>query len=98
MTSGSSVSVSLTPTFTGSTYTEYWKIWIDYNRDGDFADTGENVFTKSGSAVVTGSFTASATASKGTARMRVSMRSGSNPSYCGSFTYGEVEDYTAKIQ
>ncbi|HLP62777.1 MAG TPA: GEVED domain-containing protein [Candidatus Deferrimicrobium sp.] len=97
MTSGASATVSLTPTFPGSTYTEYWKIWIDYNRDGDFADTGENVFSKSGSSTVTGSFTVSASAAKGTVRMRGSMRAQNNPSNCGSFNYGEVEDYTVSL-
>ncbi len=24
-----------------TTYTEYWRMWLDYNRDGDFDDTGE---------------------------------------------------------
>jgi Zn-dependent metalloprotease len=96
-TRGASQSVTLTPTFYSSSYTEYWKVWIDYNKDGDFADTGENVFSKSGSAAVTGSFTVSATASTGNTRMRVSMRYGSYATYCGTFTYGEVEDYTANI-
>ncbi|MDQ1353601.1 MAG: large repetitive protein, partial [Acidobacteriota bacterium] len=96
LTAGSSASVSLTPS--GTTYTEYWKIWIDYNRDGDFADSGENVYSGSGKTTKTGSFTVPSATLKGTARMRVSMRSGSNPSNCGSFTYGEVEDYTVNIQ
>ena len=98
VTSGGSAGVSLTPTFPGSTYTEYWKIWIDYNRDGDFADSGENVYSGSGKTTKTGSFTVPSATLKGTARMRVSMRSGSNPSNCGSFNYGEVEDYTVNIQ
>jgi hypothetical protein len=47
---------------------------------------------------VTGSFTPPTSALTGATRMRVSMRYGSYPTYCGSFSYGEVEDYTANIQ
>jgi hypothetical protein len=92
------VSVSLTPGFTGSSYTEYWKIWIDYNKDGDFADSGEEVFSKSGSSAVTGSFTVPTSASSGSTRMRVIMKYSSAATACGTFTYGEVEDYTVNIQ
>jgi len=90
------VSVSLTPGFSGSSYTESWKIWIDYNLDGDFEDSGEEVLSKSGSSTVSGSFTVPGSAS-GETRMRVSMSYGSAPPYCGTFSYGEVEDYTVDI-
>jgi PKD repeat protein len=94
---GSSIRVSLIPGFTGSSYTEYWKIWIDWNGDGDFADSGEEVFSGSGSSTVTGSFTVPTSAATGSTRMRVIMKYGGYASYCGTFTYGEVEDYTVNI-
>jgi V8-like Glu-specific endopeptidase len=94
---GTSASVTLTPGFAGKSYTEYWKIWIDYNGDGDFGDANEEVFSSSGSSAVTGNFTVLSSAS-GLLRMRVVMRFGAWPVSCGSFTYGEVEDYTASIQ
>jgi uncharacterized repeat protein (TIGR02543 family) len=97
LNAGDTVNVSLTPGFSGSSYTEYWKIRIDYNIDGDFEDAGEEVFSGSGSSVVSGSFTVPASASPGDTRMRVSMRYSSYPPICGSFDYGEVEDYTANI-
>jgi PKD repeat protein len=97
LTKGAYVSVSLVPGFTGSTYTEYWKVWIDYNHDGDFDDAGENVFSKSGSSTVSGNFTVSTSAVTGATRMRVSMKYSGYPATCGTFTYGEVEDYTVNI-
>ena len=97
MIQGNSVSVSLTPGFVSSSYTEWWKVWIDYNGDHDFADTGEEVFAGSGSSVVSGSFTVSTSSIIGATRMRVSMSYSTYPPYCGTFTYGEVEDYTAQI-
>jgi PKD repeat protein len=96
LTAGASTAVSLTPGFTGSSYTEWWKIWIDYNIDGDFEDAGEEVFRGSGSSPVSGNFTVPGTAS-GLTRMRVSMSYSTYPPYCGTFTYGEVEDYTVNI-
>ncbi|NPD83765.1 S8 family serine peptidase [Lentimicrobium sp. L6] len=90
---GENVAVTLTPSFKSSTYAEYWKIWIDYNKDGDFEDAGEEVFSGNGSAVVAGSFTVDNGAT-GSTRMRVTMKYNANPSSCETFSYGEVEDYT----
>ncbi|NIM17349.1 MAG: PKD domain-containing protein [Candidatus Aminicenantes bacterium] len=96
LSAGASVNVTLTPGFSGDSYTEYWRIWIDYNIDGDFDDAGEQVFSGSGSSTVTGSFTVP-TDAEGVTRMRVSMRYQSYPPACGTFDYGEVEDYTVDI-
>jgi Zn-dependent metalloprotease len=93
---GTTVNVTLTPGFSGSTYTEYWKIWIDYNDDHDFEDAGEEVFGGSGSSAVSGSFTV-APGVDVVSRMRVSMKYGGYPTPCETFTYGEVEDYTVSI-
>ncbi len=93
---GSSYTATLTPGFSGSSYTEHWRVWIDYNRDGDFTDAGEQVLAQSGSAAVSGSFTVPSGLS-GTTRMRVSMKYGSGAAPCEVFTYGEVEDYTVVL-
>jgi Zn-dependent metalloprotease len=93
---GGTVNVILTPGFSGSTYTEYWRIWIDYNDDHDFEDAGEEVFSGLGAAAVTGSFTVAPDITVNT-RMRVSMKYAGYPLPCETFTYGEVEDYTVNI-
>jgi Zn-dependent metalloprotease/plastocyanin len=97
LTRGVSASVTLNTTYSGTIYTEYWRIWVDYNKDGDFVDTGEQVFSKYGRTSVTGSFTPPTSALTGATRMRVSMRYGGYPTSCLTFSYGEVEDYTANI-
>jgi PKD repeat protein len=97
LTPGAVVNVALAPGFLNGSYNEYWKIWIDYNQDGDFQDAGEAVFSGSGKSAISGSFTVPATAG-GTTRMRVAMRYDTAPPACGVFDYGEVEDYTVNIE
>jgi len=70
---GNTLPVSLTATYPGATYPENWKIWIDFNRDGDFTDAGEEVFSGSGTGTVTGNLTIPNNASLGSTGMRVSM-------------------------
>ncbi|MGG5488433.1 GEVED domain-containing protein, partial [Gaetbulibacter sp. PBL-D1] len=85
---------------TGTTYNEAYSVWIDYNRDGDFNDAGEQVWTQSPTQTtpVSGTFTIPTNAVENATRMRVSMKYNGVPTACESFTYGEVEDYTVVIQ
>ena len=96
---GSSNTISVTPTWTGTRYNEGYSVWIDYNQDGDFADSGEQVWTQSPTQTtpVSGSFTVPSSATEGSTRMRVSMKYNGIPTPCESFQYGEVEDYTITI-
>lgn len=98
LTRGSATSFKLTPGFKSSTRTEYWKVWIDYNKNGSFNDTGENVYSGSGKTAKSGTFTVPTSVLTGNTRMRVSMQYKTSPTSCGTFTYGEVEDYTVTIQ
>jgi bacillolysin len=92
-------SVTLTPGFSGSTYNEYWKIWIDLNIDGDFDDAGELVYDAGSmsSSAVSGTMTIPAGYEGVVSRMRVSMKYNAAQTACESFSYGEVEDYTVSI-
>jgi PKD repeat protein len=96
LTAGNTYDVALTPGFSSTIYTEYWKIWIDYNGDHDFEDTGEEVFSGIGTSTVTGNFTVPADVGIVT-RMRVSMKWDAWQTPCEAFSYGEVEDYTVDI-
>lgn len=100
VTRGTANTISITPVWTSTKYNEAYAVYIDYNRDGDFTDSGELAWTRAGSQTtpVTGSITIPATASLGSTRMRVMMQYSSIPSSsCGSYTYGQVEDYTLNI-
>lgn len=91
--------ITITPTWTGTSYAEAYSVWIDYNRNGDFTDAGEQVFTQAATTAtsVSGIFTVPSNIASGSVRMRVSMQYNANPTSCQSFTYGEVEDYTINL-
>ncbi|MBW7674524.1 reprolysin-like metallopeptidase [Chryseobacterium chendengshani] len=100
VTRGSTYTISVTPVWTSTKYNEAYALYIDYNKDGDFTDSGELAWTKTASQTtpVTGSITIPSTAVLGSTRMRVMMQYNSIPSSsCGSYTYGQVEDYTLNI-
>jgi len=90
-------SVSLTPGFIGGTYNEFWQVYVDFNADGDFSDSGELVFQGAGTGVTNGSFNVPGGLA-GTSRMRIQMQYNAyGSSSCGSYAWGEVEDYTVNF-
>lgn len=99
VTRGSSYTISITPQWTSSVYSEGYSVWIDYNKDGDFTDAGEQVFTKAASSatVATGTITIPTGATLGLTRMRISMKYNAIPTACEAFPYGQVEDYMVNI-
>ncbi len=91
-------------TITNSNIGNQLLIWIDWNQDGDFEDTGENVYTSSAFPFVnphtTSGFTAPFNALTGNTRMRIRLNDnsfGSNTTPCGNSDFGEVEDYSINV-
>ncbi|MFK7979881.1 MAG: HYR domain-containing protein, partial [Saprospiraceae bacterium] len=94
---GSEQSIVLSPGYASSRYYVNWRVWIDYNRDGDFDDSGEELFTYRDYRVLKIKFNIPNNCAIGQTRMRVSMKYGNPADYCQDFTYGEVEDYTINL-
>jgi chitodextrinase len=99
LTKNTAYTITITPTWTGSTYSEGYAVFIDYNQDGDFADAGETVWSAAASTTtpVSGTFTVPSSATSGATRMRVSMKYNGVPTSCETFSYGQVEDYTVNL-
>ncbi|TAE70985.1 MAG: T9SS C-terminal target domain-containing protein [Bacteroidetes bacterium] len=97
---GLSATISYSAGFrSGYSGSEAWAVWIDWNRDGDFLDAGEQVVTRTSTSAATlsSTFTVPTTATLGATRMRVSMKWNAAQTSCEAFSYGEVEDYTINV-
>jgi hypothetical protein len=87
----------LTPGFRSGQYFEYWSVWVDWNRDGQFSDAEKTVSSRSNSAVLT-TFDIPPGTAAGPTLMRVAMRFDAPPANCGEFYYGEVEDFIVEVK
>ena len=96
---GSTQMVSYRAGFTGTAYAEYVKVYIDWNQNGSFADAGETVTSGIVSTTVAQAiaFTVPATAKTGPTRMRLVLSDNTATTSCGSYSYGETEDYTVNV-
>ena len=85
------------------TYTFGFSIWVDWNKDGDFNDTGEQVFVSSSYlSTFAANFTVPLTTLAGNYRMRILSdyysSAPSNPcGFSSTGPYGEAEDYTLTV-
>ena len=95
---GMTVDVRLTPGFRNDTAKQMWRIFIDYDNNGDFIGEGELVFSEGGEDVLSGSITIPQEAVYGNTRMRIMMQRGETPDPCENIAYGEVEDYSINIK
>lgn len=88
---GQTYTVELIPSVSSSR--NFWRIWIDFNNDGDFDDSDETILTvNNNKGNVMSSITIPATAN-GTSRLRISMKTGKASAPCDDNFEGEVEDY-----
>lgn len=100
LTKGNTYEIKITPRWTNKIYPEAYGVWIDFNKDGDFNDVNEQVWHQdiTTANTVNGKILIPNSVAEGSTRMRVSMSYYEAPLACGSFNYGEVEDYTVIIK
>ena len=95
--------VTITPGFAGLAFKEYFRIYIDYNMDGDFQDAGELAFDPgfAHNGPISGQITAPDFGAQGLTRMRVMMKyknlTNTAPLPCELMEYGQVEDYCIEL-
>ncbi len=100
ITKGESVTLTVNPGIE-SWEPNYFGAWIDWNKDGDFEDVGEEVLlTTNGAGGVTTTVVVPNTAKNGATRLRVRYKIHTAPEPCGTTrTNGdEVEDYFVFIK
>ncbi len=87
------------------TYPEYWRVWIDFNKDGFFDNNTERVLQANSPAPPPGgtpapivqNITIPTNALTGQTRMRIAMKRGNYAIPCEQIPFGEVEDYNVII-
>ena len=95
--------VTITPGFATLPYKEFFRIYIDYNMDGDFEDSGELAFDPgyAHDGPISGEINPPAFLTQGLTRMRVMMKyknlNNTMPGPCESFEYGQIEDYCVEL-
>lgn len=84
--------------FESNPYREYWKIGIDFNKDGKFSENETLVqeVSQTGNKV-NFDFNVPKSASGIETRMRIQMSYDNRGNLCNTVDYGEVEDYTVVI-
>jgi hypothetical protein len=92
---GNTINVSMQA---GSSWPQGFRIWVDWNNNGSFADPGDDVYNSgtSGNGPFTGTITVPLATTAGTKRMRVRCSYASVPTttdYCSTLSFGETEDY-----
>ena len=96
---GTTYPITLTPGYAGQAFPEYFTVWMDLDRNGQFS-TGEKVFDAGTTTTIAlhDSLTVPSTATPGPMRIRIAMKYNAPPTDgCTNYDYGETEDYCATL-
>jgi|GEM_PF-5089257 len=97
-TAGTKYPIRMQPRYFKGDVTVYWKVWIDYNMDGDFDDLYEYTCYGKGTGSVMGNLNIPKDVWNGETTMRVAISTDHYPSMpCDYIESGEVEDYKVTI-
>lgn len=98
---GQAINISYTATTNGN-YQQYFKLWIDFNGNGDLTDAGELVLDENAVIPTTTqtfnkTFTVPETVFNGEVYMRFIMVFSSSPTLCGNYAYGNTFDFKSGV-
>ena len=98
---GQSIDISYTARTNGN-YNQYFKLWIDFNGNGNLNDAGELVFSSNGvipntTQTFNKTFTVPTTVFNGEVYMRFIMVYSSSPTLCGNYSYGNTFDFKSGV-
>ncbi len=102
--SGINRSVTVTPGFVGQPFKEMFRIFVDFNADGDFDDANELAFDPgfAHNGPMSGMLVVPPFNTSGLVRMRVMMKFANAvsglPKPCEIFGFGQVEDYCVELR
>ncbi len=98
ITAGKSYPIRMQPKYLKAKSTVYWKIWIDYNMDGDFDDLYEYACFGKGVGSINGKLSIPSAIWNGETTMRVAISTDNYPNLpCDYIESGEVEDFTVTL-
>ncbi|MFK8046121.1 MAG: S8 family serine peptidase [Crocinitomicaceae bacterium] len=97
---GNGYPITFVPGYSGSNYTERYKLWIDMDQNGVFDASDELISSITGQGIANGMLFIPSTSMFGVTKMRVAMTGQTAPTLCanqGGTIYGEYEDYCIYI-
>ncbi|MFN0016110.1 MAG: S8 family serine peptidase [Saprospiraceae bacterium] len=100
---GATLPIILSPGFSSLPYKEHFRVYIDFNTDGDFDDAGELAFDPgfASEMPISGFIIPPDSMAIGPTRMRILMKykgpQGSPPLPCENFEFGQVVDYCVHL-
>jgi serine protease len=95
--------ITLVPGFNGGPFSEHWQVWIDLNQNGVFSNNEKLYVTAAAtSQTINSTLTIPVSGTlPGITRMRIVMNYGGQNTLmaasCGTYSYGETEDYCVEI-
>lgn len=98
---GQDIQISYTARTNGN-YRQFFKLWIDFNGNGNLSDAGELVFDENETIPATTrtynrTFTVPQTVFNGEVYMRFIMVFSSSPTLCGNYSYGNTFDFKSGV-
>ena len=103
LTAGGAYTIYIKSKTCGGNYNQQAQAWIDYNKNNVFeaSEALGTTYTNNGPTTFAYNFTVPCNIATGTTRMRVVVietTALNNPGHaCGTYTYGETEDYTVSL-